>query len=469
MTKTKKIAIAAAVIAALIFAAFFFTVWSARKASQAAIDAYNAAAEKYNEEISPYNEAVNQIASENEELQKILDRAKADVDSGDAAYKPETLEDLKKELEKAQKLPAELPALIDPFDKMAAPAGFSKKELNIQQQEAEASLEAVKEAEANIPETPEVPDFSEAENSLLEKCEAYEKSVRMLKNVTSPEDSFVKERLGKVDTIVGTGAVTKEYDPNGLLGKKGGYTGCVYFLDERIDREQLPSDDFRKPGQAAPEEESTAGGTESEAAEEGMTGTTGETAAEEASTGETAAAADTAEQASTGETASEADTAERATTGETAAAADTAEKAATGETAAAADTAEQASTGETASSADTTERATTGETAAAADTAERAATGETAAAADAAGGEPLKDNPDAIMIGTAGGGAVEIFSSREDAEARMEYLAFFDGSVMAAGSYDIEGTCVIRTSKYLSEEQQKELTKKIREALLEVD
>ena len=424
MTKTKKIAIAAAVIAALIFAAFFFTVWSARKASQAAIDAYNAAAEKYSEEITPYNEAVNQIASENEELQKILDRAKADVDSGDAAYKPETLEDLKKELEKAQKLPAELPALIDPFDKMAAPAGFSKKELNIQQQEAEASLEAVKEAEANIPETPEVPDFSEAENSLLEKCEAYEKSVRMLKNVTSPEDSFVKERLGKVDTIVGTGAVTKEYDPNGLLGKKGGYTGCVYFLDERIDREQLPSDDFRKPGQAAPEEESTAGGTESEAAEEGMTGTTGETAAEEASTGETAAAADTAEQASTGETASEADT---------------------------------------------TERATTGETAAAADTAERAATGETAAAADAAGGEPLKDNPDAIMIGTAGGGAVEIFSSREDAEARMEYLAFFDGSVMAAGSYDIEGTCVIRTSKYLSEEQQKELTKKIREALLEVD
>ena len=439
MTKTKKIAIAAAVIAALIFAAFFFTVWSARKASQAAIDAYNAAAEKYNEEISPYNEAVNQIASENEELQKILDRAKADVDSGDAAYKPETLEDLKKELEKAQKLPAELPALIDPFDKMAAPAGFSKKELNIQQQEAEASLEAVKEAEANIPETPEVPDFSEAENSLLEKCEAYEKSVRMLKNVTSPEDSFVKERLGKVDTIVGTGAVTKEYDPNGLLGKKGGYTGCVYFLDERIDREQLPSDDFRKPGQAAPEEESTAGGTESEAAEEGMTGTTGETAAEEASTGDTASAADTAEQATTGETASAADTAEKATTGETAAAADTAE------------------------------RATTGETAAAADTAERAATGETAAAADAAGGEPLKDNPDAIMIGTAGGGAVEIFSSREDAEARMEYLAFFDGSVMAAGSYDIEGTCVIRTSKYLSEEQQKELTKKIREALLEVD
>lgn len=394
MTKTKKIAIAAAVIAAVIFAAFFFTVWNARKASRAAIDAYNAAAEKYNEEISPYNEAVNQIASENEKLQKILDRAKTDVDSGDAAYKPETLEDLKKELEKAQKLPAELPALIDPFDMMTAPAGFSKKELNIQQQEAEASLEAVKEAEANIPKTPEVPDFSEAENSLLEKCEAYEKSVRMLKNVTSPEDSFVKERLGKVDTIVGTGAVTKEYDPNGLLGKKGGYTGCVYFLDERIDRELLPSGDFRKPDQAAPEEESAAGGTESEAAEEGMTGTTGETASEKASTGETASAADTAVQASTGET---------------------------------------------------------------------------AAAADAAGGKPLKDNTDAIMIGTAGGGAIEIFSSREDAEARMEYLAFFDGSVMAAGSYDIEGTCVIRTSKYLSEEQQKELTKKIREALLEVD
>ena len=73
------------------------------------------------------------------------------------------------------------------------------------------------------------------------------------------------------------------------------------------------------------------------------------------------------------------------------------------------------------------------------------------------------------MIGTAGGGAVEVFASKKDAKERIKYLEFFDGSVMAAGSYDLEGTCVIRTSKHLSEEDQKKLMKAVREALLEVD
>ena len=44
-----------------------------------------------------------------------------------------------------------------------------------------------------------------------------------------------------------------------------------------------------------------------------------------------------------------------------------------------------------------------------------------------------------------------------------------DGSVMDAGSCAIEGTCLIRTSKYLDEEGQEKLTRAVREALLTVD
>ena len=51
----------------------------------------------------------------------------------------------------------------------------------------------------------------------------------------------------------------------------------------------------------------------------------------------------------------------------------------------------------------------------------------------------------------------------------METWSQTGESVMAAGSYDLEGTCVIRTSKHLSEEDQKKLTKAVREARLEVD
>ena len=92
-------------------------------------------------------------------------------------------------------------------------------------------------------------------------------------------------------------------------------------------------------------------------------------------------------------------------------------------------------------------------------------------AATAAEAVPAKreGGADVVMIGTAGGGAVEVFASKEEAEERAEYISFFQGSVMDAGSCTVEGTCVIRTSKYLSGDQQEKLTGKIRDALLAVE
>ena len=171
MTKTKKIAAAAAVIAALIIAVFVFSIWSSSQAAHSAVDAYNTAAEQYNARIDTYNTAVNGIASENEEMQKVMDRAEADIKNDAEAYEPDTKEDLQDELEKAKKLPVQVPALIDPFDAMTVSGGFSKKEFERQKQEAEASLAAVREAEKKIPETPAVPDFSDAKKKLQDKCE----------------------------------------------------------------------------------------------------------------------------------------------------------------------------------------------------------------------------------------------------------------------------------------------------------
>ena len=34
-------------------------------------------------------------------------------------------------------------------------------------------------------------------------------------------------------------AVTEEHDPNGQLNKPGGYIGCIYFLDENVNRSDL--------------------------------------------------------------------------------------------------------------------------------------------------------------------------------------------------------------------------------------
>ena len=391
--KKKILAVAAAVV--LLAACFFiYRIWNARKAASSAVEAYNAAAQEYNDAISPYNEAAAGIADENTKLQTALDSADAVLKKGGEAYEPDTQKKLEKAVKKARKSLTEAPVLIDPFEIRTVPAVFSTKELALLQDEAETAREMAEDAKGKIPAVPEVPDFSEEINEVGTAQKNYENSIRMLANITKPSDRFVKERLGRIKTVIQAEAVTPENDPNGLLGKKDGYIGCVYFLDESVDQSLLPKEAFSKKEKK-----------------------------EKKDTADEAMSADTAA------TVSEATSADTAGTEAEAASADTA----------------GTETEAEASSADTA-----------------------AAAAEAVPAE-REGAADVVMIGTAGGGAVEVFSSREEAEKRAEYISFFQGSVMDAGSCTVEGTCLIRTSKYLSGDQQEKLTKKIREALLAVD
>ena len=391
--KKKILAVAAAVV--LLAACFFiYRIWNARKAASSAVEAYNAAAQEYNDAISPYNEAAAGIADENTKLQTALDSADAVLKKGGEAYEPDTQKKLEKAVEKARKSLTEAPVLIDPFEIRTVPAVFSTKELALLQDEAETAREMAEDAKGKIPAVPEVPDFSEEINEVGTAQKNYENSIRMLANITKPSDRFVKERLGRIKTVIQAEAVTPENDPNGLLGKKDGYIGCVYFLDESVDQSLLPKEAFSKKEKK--EKKDTA---------------------DEAMSADTAATVSEATSADTAGTEAEAASSDRAGT----------------------------------------------------ETEAEASSADTAAAAAEAAPAAREGTADVVMIGTAGGGAVEVFSSREEAEKRAEYISFFQGSVMDAGSCTVEGTCLIRTSKYLSGDQQEKLTKKIREALLAVD
>lgn len=440
---------AAAVLGA---AAFGIIAWQARSDASAAIEAYNTSAAAFNEQIESYNEAVAQVEEANEELQGVLDAAQAVLDEGKKAYEPKTREKLKSAVRKASEVFVEVPARIDPFEKLSLAGSWRKAELEKEKMEAEAAQEAVEKAVEKIPPLPQVPDYQDQISAVRKAQKAYTDSVQKLANVTAPADSFVRERLRKIDTVVQAQAVTEKNDPNRLLGKKGGYKGCVYFLDSRIDRDLLPADAFRK---------------EEEAEKDGKSGT------EETDTAATGASAAAAEGASfAGASSSAFSNPAAAETSETAAA--TAE---TGETAADA----AAATGDTAAAtaaetaAPTAETGETGADSAAESAAASATAAETAAAfrteTSKMTAAPADEGPDidVVMIGTAGGGAVEIYTSADDANARDEYLAFFEGSVMDPGAHTVEGTCVIRTSKYLEEEEQEQLTEKVRQALLAVE
>lgn len=139
-------------------------------------------------------------------------------------------------------------------------------------------------------------------------------AVELLKQITAPTGDWVVERLGTVETITGTQAVTEELDPDDLLGKEGGFSACVYFTVSDINPDEVVGDSI-------------------------------------------------------------------------------------------------------------------------------------------------------VAKGTDAGGAVEVYPTVKDAEARCEYLSGFDGTVLYSGSYAIVGTTVIRTSYKLTNEQQMELTNAITVAL----
>lgn len=153
--------------------------------------------------------------------------------------------------------------------------------------------------------------------TIMDMSEQVKTMTTIVKQITAPSGEWVADRLSNVTVITGTQAVTEELNPDGLLGKEGGYTSCIYFTVAAA----LPSD---VPGK------------------------------------------------------------------------------------------------------------------------------------------------NIVEKGTDAGGAVEVYATLADAEARVEYLAGFDGTVLYSGSYAIVGTMVIRTSYKLSNEQQLDLTSAITAALTSI-
>ena len=454
----KKAIVIAAVIAAVVLAVFYYNIHTARTAASGSIDAYNELARSYNEKIEKYNAAASSIAAANEELQGALNEAGSLADQNKKAYEPRTLEKLQKAIKTAEGRLVEAPVQFDPFEMRELQSSFNKSDLEIQKMEADVAATGVEEAMTKIPEIPAVPDYSEQIKAVQDAQKSYENSVQKLANVTAPPDDFVSGRLKRISTVVETGAVTKEQDPNGLLGEKGGYTGCVYFLDERVDRELLPEEAFKKApdededkaAAGASDEDPAEADTARENAAEG--GTSVENAAEAGTTAESSAEAGTAADSA----------AEAGTAADSAAAAGTSVESAA---AAGASGELESSPASGTTAEDTAEGGTSAGT-----TAENAAASETAASEISEEKEQKpKEVIDVVMIGTVGGGAVEIFPTEEDAQARIEYLRFFEGSLMDPGAFDVEKTCVIRASKYLDAVEQKELIEKIREELLATD
>lgn len=207
-------------------------------------DTYNAMLIDYNERTSSYNEAVRKTDESNNKLKEAIKGAQQAINKGEIPYDETTLEDLKAVLTEASAVKTDTPEALPVYEKITVSEDASKDDLKAIIEQAEAEIEAM--TTASVPETPQIPDHSEIIVKLEEAKKSYEDSVQGLKQITAPKDDFVMERLQRVDTITAMAAVTEDHDPNGQLNKQGGYIGCIYFTDSRVNRSNLyiePGDD----------------------------------------------------------------------------------------------------------------------------------------------------------------------------------------------------------------------------------
>ena len=285
-----------------------------------AVDAYNEVATEYNSGIEAYNASLVPFREANEALQECLNTAQLLIDAGEEPFDADTLTVLEDAMISAQNSFIPVPEELDRVELLSINDNAKKNELEEVKTKAEEETERV--ITLSIPMAPEIPDYSDAISSVNASAETYKKSIQSMKQITAPKDEFVIERLHHVETISLIEAVTEEHDPNKLLGKQGGYIGCIYFRDSAVNQSLVYVD-----------------------------------------------------------------------------------------------------------------------------------------------GDP----DDVVEIGTEGGGAVEIYNSREEAEKRDAYLGTFDGTIFVSGSHYVYGTIVIRTSQHLTGSQQLDLTDRIIKALNAVD
>ena len=198
---------------------------------------YNEAVSAYNQKAQEYNEIVTQSLNETDELNTAITAAQIIAESGEIPLDAETLTALTEKIEIASQVSTNAHDYIPTFDLITMPNDLHSDEYIAYCKSITEQIEAI-EAQP-IPDFPEVPDYSNLINELETASNIYLSSVQSMKQVTAPDEDFVIERLKRIDNIVGLAAVTKDHDPNKLLGTEGGYISCLYFSDSRVDKTKL--------------------------------------------------------------------------------------------------------------------------------------------------------------------------------------------------------------------------------------
>lgn len=213
-----------------------------------AVDTYNQSVLAYNEATVSFNAIADDMAKVNEDCKTVLEDAKAVLNNGEKPYEEEKKDELKAIIESAEKEIVPVPDLYSTKEEMAANKSLAMADANkikVQTKivyEERISLDEETQVVIGEASKLEIPDYSKTVAKIEESESTLLKSYALMNQITNPSEEFVLERLALVSDIANTVPVTEDNDPNGKLGKAGGYTSQIYFSTPLLKTESLLGD-----------------------------------------------------------------------------------------------------------------------------------------------------------------------------------------------------------------------------------
>lgn len=169
--------------------------------------AFTGCSEEKKAAIANYESECARINSEYEVLQQTISDSQALIDAGEKPYDENTIPALETEITNAKAAIVEIP----------------ERKGNAEEINSLVNNELKKITYVEVNER-----LNEAKNNL-------ENSIKIMKQITNPPESFIIERIKDIDGITGYAGVTEDNDPNGNLNKPGGYTSTVYFAYDKVE------------------------------------------------------------------------------------------------------------------------------------------------------------------------------------------------------------------------------------------
>ena len=217
------------------------------------VEGYNSVMFMYNEQISRYNQAVEKISS-----YQLTEKNDTKVEKQELKEYSAKWDNAEEYLIDVDNLQQDISVVNTEFYKMIVNTGNELvDDYNLVAEEYNTAVgNAVITYVSGIPgkvtlkKELKIADFADkSDDKIFEFLDEYNDDNKQLvgnyivvTQITAPQESWIEDRLRSISDLTGMEAVTKANDPNGLLGKDGGYTSCVYFTVKGIDPKDIPGE-----------------------------------------------------------------------------------------------------------------------------------------------------------------------------------------------------------------------------------